>query len=105
MQVQRKVTEADFRSAIVQAFKALDMDQNNVLDWAECKEFVASVMKPLGGYDAESFKETYDKMDKNSDGLISKQELIEKVVEVGRNKGLFIDESAAKAANLPSARN
>ena len=36
------------------------MDQNDVLDWAECKDFVAAVMKPLGGYDAESFKETYD---------------------------------------------
>ena len=77
------------------------MDQNNVLDWAECREFVAAVMKPLGGYDAESFKETYDQMDKNADGLISKQELIEKVVEVGRAKGLFIDESAAKAPKQP----
>ena len=77
------------------------MDQNDVLDWAECREFVAAVMKPLGGYDAESFKETYDQMDKNADGLISKQELIEKVVEVGRAKGLFIDESAAKAPKQP----
>ena len=100
MEAQRNVTEADFRRAIVEAFKALDMDQNNVLDWAECKEFVTSVMKPLGGYDAESFKETYDQMDKNDDGLISKQELIEKVVEVGRAKGLFIDES--KAPKQPS---
>ena len=40
-------------------------------------------------------------MDKNADGLISKQELIEKVVEVGRAKGLFIDESAAKAPKQP----
>ena len=65
------------------------MDQNNVLDWAECKDFVAAVMKSLGGYDAESFKETYDKMDKNADGLISKAELIERVVEVGKEKNLF----------------
>ena len=48
------------------------MDQNNVLDWKECKDFVSTVMKPLNGYDSESFKETYDQMDKNSDGLISK---------------------------------
>ena len=65
------------------------MDQNDVLDWAECKDFVAAVMKPLGGYDAESFKETYDQMDKNADGLISKAELIERVVEVGKQKDLF----------------
>ena len=57
---QSNVTEADFRNAIIQAFKSLDMDQNNVLDWEECKEFVAAVMKPLGGYDAEGFKGTYD---------------------------------------------
>ena len=66
------------------------MDQNNVLDWTECKDFVAAVMKPLGGYDANSFKETYDKMDKNADGLISKTELIERVVEIGKEKNLFV---------------
>ena len=41
------------------------------------------------GYDAESFKETYEKMDKNADGLISKAELIEKVVTIGKEKNLF----------------
>ena len=44
-------------------------------------------------------------MDKNDDGLISKQELIEQVVEVGRAKGLFINESAANAPKVPTSRN
>ena len=35
-------------------------------------------------------------MDKNDDGLISKEELIERVVEVGREKGLFGDKSPEK---------
>ena len=68
------------------------MDQNDVLDWTECKDFVAAVVKD--GYDAEAFKETYDKMDKNADGLISKAELIEKVVEIGKEKNLFGEQSA-----------
>ena len=63
------------------------MDQNDVLDWTECEDFVKAVMKD--GYDAQSFKETYEKMDKNADGLISKAELIEKVVEIGKGKNLF----------------
>ena len=104
MDQPRKVTEHTFRSEIFEAFKALDMDQNNVLDWEECKGFVAAVMKPLGGYDANSFKETYDLMDKNDDGLISKEELIERVVEVGRAKGLFINELAEEAPWQPDGK-
>ena len=49
------VTEADFRAGIVEMFKALDLDQNDSLDWDECKYLVSQVMKQDGGYDAESF--------------------------------------------------
>ena len=56
----QSVTEAEFRLEIVQTFKALDMDRNDVLDWSECEDFVTAVMKPLGGYDTASFKATYD---------------------------------------------
>ena len=50
---------------------------------------MTAVMKPLKGYDAASFKATYDQMDQNSDGKISKEELVERVVQIGREKGLF----------------
>ena len=70
-------------------FKALDLDQNNVLDWKECKYLVTQVMKQDGGYDSESFKVKYDTMDKNDDGKISKNELMEAVVQVGRERKLF----------------
>jgi len=86
------VTEADFRAEIVNVFKSLDMDRNNVLDHEECREFVAAVMKPLGGYDANAFRATYDAIDKNDDGLIQQEELVERVVELGRGKGLFTSE-------------
>ena len=46
-------------------------------------------MKQDGGYDSESFKKKYDSMDKNDDGKISKNELMEAVVEVGRERNLF----------------
>ena len=85
----QSVTEAEFRLEIVQTFKALDMDRNDVLDWSECEDFVTAVMKPLGGYDAASFKATYDQMDQNADGKISKDELVERVVQIGREKNLF----------------
>lgn len=62
------------------------MDRNNVLDWEECKEFVAEVMKPLGGYDIKAFKKTYDQMDRNNDGKLDKNELIDKVLEVYLSK-------------------
>ena len=83
------VTEADFRSGVAEMFKALDLDQNNVLDWQECKYLVSQVMKQDGGYDSESFKDKYDAMDQNDDGKIQKSELMEAVVEVGRERNLF----------------
>ena len=33
-------------------FKALDMDQNDSLDWKECKDLVQAVMKQDSGYNA-----------------------------------------------------
>ena len=70
-------------------FKALDLDQNNELDWNECKYLVSQVMKQDGGYNSESFKDKYDAMDKNDDDKISKAELMEAVIQVGRERNLF----------------
>ena len=83
------VTEAEFRVNVAEMFKALDMDRNDVLDWTECHDLVKAVMKQDGGYDAISFKAKYDAMDKNADGKISKKELMEAVVQVGRERNLF----------------
>ena len=62
------VTEAEFRAATAEMFKALDMDRNDVLDWEECRDLVSAVMRQDGGYNAESFRAKYDAMDKNDDG-------------------------------------
>jgi len=35
------VTEAEFRDGVNEMFKALDLDQNDVLDWSECKYLVS----------------------------------------------------------------
>ena len=83
------VTEADFRAGVAEMFKALDLDQNNELDWNECKYLVSQVMKQDGGYNTDSFKTKYDAMDKNDDDKISKKELMEAVVQVGRERSLF----------------
>ena len=83
------VTEAEFRVAVSDMFKALDMDRNDWLDWNECRDMVAAVMKQDGGYNAESFKARYEQMDANDDGKISKNEFMDQVVEVGRERGLF----------------
>ena len=83
------VTEAEFRAAISEMFKAMDMDRNDVLDWEECRDLVSAVMRQDGGYNAESFRAKYDAMDKNDDGKISKAELISSVVQIGKERGLF----------------
>jgi len=88
------VTEAEYRVNVQEMFKALDMDRNNELDWDECRDLVGAVMKQDGGYNSESFKSKYDKMDKNDDGKISKKELIEACVEVGRERNLFKTDKA-----------
>lgn len=46
-------------------------------------------MKQDGGYNTESFKARYDAMDKNDDDKISKPELMEAVVQIGRERHLF----------------
>jgi Ca2+-binding EF-hand superfamily protein len=61
-------------------FIALDLDQNDFLDWFECRDMVAAVMEQDGGYNAETFKSKYFSMDKNDDGKIAKSEFIEAVV-------------------------
>ena len=94
------VTEAEFRANVAEMFKAMDMDRNDVLDWDECRDLIKAVMKPDGGYDAESFRSKYDAMDKNDDGKISKKELTEAVIAVGRERNLF----GGEAAPVVSAR-
>ena len=88
------VTESEFRANVTHMFKALDMDRNDFLDWRECKDVVAAVMKADGGYNADSFRDKYERMDKNADGRISKAELLEAVVAVGRERNLFASEGA-----------
>jgi hypothetical protein len=39
------VTEAEYRANVLEMFKALDMDRNDVLDWSECRDLVSAVMK------------------------------------------------------------
>ena len=89
MSTAATVTEAEFRAAISEMFKAMDMDRNDVLDWEECRDLVSAVMRQDGGYNAESFRAKYDAMDKNDDGKISKAELISSVVQIGKERGLF----------------
>ena len=89
MSTAATVTEAEYRAAITEMFKALDMDRNDVLDWEECRDLVSAVMRQDGGYNAESFRAKYDAMDKNDDGKISKAELIDSVVQIGKERGLF----------------
>ena len=60
------------------------MDRDDYLDWKECRGMVAQVMKSKGGYSVDSFKTSYESMDKNADGKISKAEFIETIVELGR---------------------
>ncbi len=83
------VTEAAYRANVLEMFKALDMDRNDVLDWDECRDLVKNVMKQDGGYDPNSFKSKYDSMDKNDDGKISKKELVEVCIDIGRERNLF----------------
>jgi len=92
------VTEAEFRASMTTMFKALDMDRNDFLDWKECKDVIAAVMKVDGGYDAESFKDKYEAMDKNADGRISKSELAEAVIAIGLERKLFVPDGSAPMA-------
>ena len=69
-------TTEEFKNNVNYIFTALDMDNNNVLDWDECLKVVTQIMKAKDGYDPETFKQAYETMDKNDDGKISKEEML-----------------------------
>ena len=53
-------------------------------------------MKEHGGYNIKSFKAKYNSMDKDANGKISKAELVDAVVEAGRERNLFGPHTASK---------
>ena len=50
---------------------------------------VSQVMRSKSGYDPESFKVSFEKMDADGSGNISKEEFVERIVQIGKENGLF----------------
>jgi Ca2+-binding EF-hand superfamily protein len=91
-------TTDEFKNNVNYIFTALDMDNNNVLDWDECLKVVTQVMKGKEDYNPLSFKDAYEAMDKNDDGKISKDEMLAQVMATASNHGLINDSAPIQPA-------
>ena len=58
---------------------------------------LSTVLKSDGGMDMAAFEAKYQAMDKNADGKISQKELVDTVVELGRERNLFGEKGAPQA--------
>ena len=84
------VTDASLREVCEKLFREIDVNENGKLEKEEVKAFTKQTMeviKPGQPFDEAEFENTFTKMDKNSDGTVSKQELFDslkaKAVEAG----------------------
>ena len=73
-------TEEEVMAAANQVFAAMDLDASGWLSEDECRRFAQDMHKQLGvegaAFDEEAFKKGFEETDKNGDGKVSKEELI-----------------------------
>ena len=76
-------------------FLQLDVNQNGKLEKEEVRSFTEGILKqanPNAILSDELFEETFQKLDKNADGTISKSELLDSLVEKAKSLEAYKDE-------------
>ena len=74
----QQVDEAMIREKAELLFAQIDTNQNGALELNEVREFSRGIflqVSPNGNFDEAKFQETFNAMDKNNDGKVSKEEL------------------------------
>ena len=84
------ISEEELSAAADQLFDQLDVNKNGKLEKNEVRVFVDSLFKqvcPGGSMNEAKFEETFNKLDKNSDGSVSREELYASLVEKAKLSG------------------
>lgn len=78
------MTDNDIRQAVTEKFARFDVNRSGYLEWQELRELLKDVFKELSvprDPSEEDYRIVLAKMDKNSDGKISKEELFSAMKE------------------------
>ena len=84
------VTEADIQTQMEELFQIIDVNRNGKLEPAEVKAFMQRLhqqQNPGAPFEEDTFEDHFESMDKNTDGTISKQELLHSLIEKARTNG------------------
>ena len=85
-----QVSEAQLIETAEKLFASIDQNGNGKLEEAEVREFSRGMLlrvKPDAEFDEAAFQQNFYSMDKNHDGTVSKQELLQSLVEKARQAG------------------
>ena len=83
---------ADFKAACEMVFKNLDINNDGKLQKNECKSFASTLYKQAkqdqeAEFDDSKFDESFDKMDKDSSGTLSLEELTGAALAMAQKSG------------------
>ena len=88
------VTKEQLAEVAEKLFKEMDKNQNGKLEKDEVRSFTVETMKvikPGSVFDDAEFEENFTQLDKNSDGTVSKQELLESLYKKAQDGGCLAE--------------
>ena len=88
------VTKAQLEEVANKLFTEMDTNGNGKLEKAEVRAFTVETMKvikPGQAFNEEEFEENFKVLDKNADGTVSKDELLESLYKKAQDGGCLAD--------------
>ena len=88
------VTKQALEEVAKNLFKEMDLDKNGKLEKSEVKKFTEKTMqviKPGEAFDEKEFEDNFKKLDKNSDGTVSPDELLASLISKAEESGCFAE--------------
>ena len=89
-----QVTAAQLEQVAHAMFLQIDTDKSGALDKNEVKTFSINMMKqfkPDAEFNEERFEENFIKLDKNADGKVSEQELLNSLILKAKEGGVLTE--------------
>ena len=88
------ITKEQLTEVAEKLFKEMDTNNNDKLEKTEVRTFTVEtwkVIKPNQEFSEEEFENNFQKLDKNQDGTVSRQELFESLYKKAEDAGALAD--------------